>query len=383
MAGRTLTVYLAADTSKFKQGMSQAGDAADGPEGLRGRVNNLAGSLGNMLGPALVAGGLAAGAFAVKLGVEGVLAAGNLAEAINYTNVVFGDSGKAIQAWAQDANVNLTATEETALEAAASFAQFGQAAGLTGEELVPFSTGLVELAADMSSLKDVPLQQALDAIASSLRGEQEPIRAFNVLIDDAALKAEWFRMTGEAVTGTLTQQQKVLASHSLILAGTTAAQGDLERSQGSLNTTIKTLGVSVDDLKTQFGVGLLGAVQGTDLAMGGEGLTTTIQDLKEPVKELGGMVGDFAVNVGEVATMGKDAADSLNSFADSMGPVGDAAQEVAGILSGGMLNVILKINDAAVNAASALRALVGVQDSVAARASGPGNLGPWANRVLQ
>jgi methyl-accepting chemotaxis protein len=235
----------------------------------------------------------------------------------------------------------------------------------------------------MSSLKDVPLQQALDAIASSLRGEQEPIRAFNVLIDDAALKAEWFRMTGEAVTGTLTQQQKVLASHSLILAGTTAAQGDLERSQGSLNTTIKTLGVSVDDLKTQFGVGLLGAVQGTDLAMGGEGLTTTIQDLKEPVKELGGMVGDFAVNVGEVATMGKDAADSLNSFADSMGPVGDAAQEVAGILSGGMLNVILKINDAAVNAASALRALVGVQDSVAARASGPGNLGPWANRVLQ
>jgi hypothetical protein len=109
MAGRTLTVYLAADTSKFKQGMSQAGDAADGPEGLRGRVNNLAGSLGNMLGPALVAGGLAAGAFAVKLGVEGVLAAGNLAEAINYTNVVFGDSGKAIQAWAQDANVNLTA----------------------------------------------------------------------------------------------------------------------------------------------------------------------------------------------------------------------------------------------------------------------------------
>jgi hypothetical protein len=66
-----------------------------------------------------------------------------------------------------------------------------------------------------------------------------------------------------------------------------------------------------------------------------------------------------------------------------MGPVGEGAKELVGILSGGMLNVILKINDAAVNAASSLRALVGVQDSVAARASGPGNLGPWANRALQ
>ena len=62
---KTLTIYLAADLKKFSSGMNQA------EGGLRGFTN----SLSNMLGPALIAAGAAAGAFATKLAVDGVKAA--------------------------------------------------------------------------------------------------------------------------------------------------------------------------------------------------------------------------------------------------------------------------------------------------------------------
>ena len=63
--GKTLTVYLAADLKKFNTGMAQA------QGGLKGFSN----SLKNMLGPALIGAGLALGALATKMAVDGVKAA--------------------------------------------------------------------------------------------------------------------------------------------------------------------------------------------------------------------------------------------------------------------------------------------------------------------
>jgi alkyl sulfatase BDS1-like metallo-beta-lactamase superfamily hydrolase len=62
---KTLTVFLAADLKKFNGGMKDA----------RREVEGFGGSLKNKLGPAFIAAGAAAGAFAVKLAVDGVKAA--------------------------------------------------------------------------------------------------------------------------------------------------------------------------------------------------------------------------------------------------------------------------------------------------------------------
>ena len=72
MAGRILQVYLAADTKNFRNGMMQAEAQADG---LKGKFSSLSSSLTNMLGPALIGAGVAAGALAVNFAVDGVKAA--------------------------------------------------------------------------------------------------------------------------------------------------------------------------------------------------------------------------------------------------------------------------------------------------------------------
>jgi hypothetical protein len=69
---RTLTVYLAADLKKFSGPLRQAETQA---KGFGGRIDRLGTTLSGMLGPALIGAGIAAGAMATKLGVDGVKAA--------------------------------------------------------------------------------------------------------------------------------------------------------------------------------------------------------------------------------------------------------------------------------------------------------------------
>ena len=63
--GKTLTIFLAADLKKFNSGLNDA----------RGSMSKFGGSINDVLGPALIGAGIAAGALATKLAIDGVKAA--------------------------------------------------------------------------------------------------------------------------------------------------------------------------------------------------------------------------------------------------------------------------------------------------------------------
>ena len=70
------------------------------------------------------------------------------------------------------------------------------------------SSRMVELAADMASAKNVPLDVALEKIRAGLIGESEPLRTMGVLLSEARVKQEAYS-SGLAETGTeLTNTQK-------------------------------------------------------------------------------------------------------------------------------------------------------------------------------
>ena len=69
--GRTLMVYLAADTANFKRNMNSAENSVTG---FGGHVDNIGSKMANVLGPALLGVGIAAGAMAAKFAVDGVQA---------------------------------------------------------------------------------------------------------------------------------------------------------------------------------------------------------------------------------------------------------------------------------------------------------------------
>jgi hypothetical protein len=282
--GKTLTVYLAADLKKFNRGINQA------EGGLKGFGN----SVSKYLGPALIAATAAAGAFAVKLGVDAVNAASDLIETQNKVGQIFGESSDAILEFAQTSVTALGQTETMALEAAATFAQFGKAAGLADQDLVDFSTDLVTLSADLASFNNSSPQEAITAIGSALRGEAEPLRRFGVLLDDAALKAQALTMGIYDGTGMLTTQQKVLAAHQVILAQTTDAQGDFARTADGLANTQRILTAAVEDAKAEIGLGLVDAIETATSAMGGS------QGMAAKIENVGLVIGDLTRGIGTV-----------------------------------------------------------------------------------
>ena len=306
--GKTLTIYLAADLKKFNRGINKA------EGGLKGFGN----SVSKFLGPALIAGAAAAGAFAVKLGVDAVNAASDLLETQNKVGVIFGESSQAILDFADTSVTALGQTETQALEAAATFAQFGKAAGLAGNDLVDFSTEFVTLSADLASFNNSSPEEAITALGSALRGEAEPLRRFGVLLDDATLKTKAMEMGISDGTSKLTTQQKVLAAHAVVLEQTTDAQGDFARTADGLANTTRILSAAVEDAKAEIGLGLVAAIETATGAMGGS------QGMAETISQVGQNVGDLTRGFGELIAETDSWISSLQGIEDA---TGDTEQE--------------------------------------------------------
>lgn len=254
MAGTSISFdIIARDMASAKLG--RIGAAAERTSGPLGRLGKSLGSMAKTYGPLAAA---AAGAFAVKVGIDSVNAASDLNETLTKSQVLFGSSAAAIEDWGETAALRLGQSKREAIDAASTFAIFGKSANLSGKELTGFSTGLAELASDMASFSNTSPEEAITAIGAALRGEQEPIRRFGVLLDDATLRAQAMKMgLIETTTQALTPQQKVLAAHAQILKQTTDAQGDFARTSSGLANQQRILAAQFEDVKAELGQKLL------------------------------------------------------------------------------------------------------------------------------
>jgi hypothetical protein len=294
MAGdsRTLKLSILADVDDLNKKLKAAtGDV----EGFGGKMANV----GKKIGVALAAAAAAAGAMAIKIGVDAVKAASDLSETQSKVGVIFGESADAINKFAATAATRLGQSKQQALDAAATFATFGKSAGLAGDDLVGFSTELSVLSADLASFYNTSPEQAIGAIGAALRGESEPIRAYGVLLNDATLKQEAMSMGIYNGTGALSAQQKVLAAQAVIMKQTSDAQGDFERTSGGLANQQRILAAQFENIKSTIGTALLPvvlelvsafnrnvlpAIVAVGDAIGAGGLNKYIQNLRDFIK---------------------------------------------------------------------------------------------------
>jgi hypothetical protein len=193
--------------------------------------------------------------------IPAINAASDLEENMSKVNVIFGDSAEAIQDFAKGAAKSIGQSEAAVLEAAGTFGSFGKIAGLSGKDLSNFSNDFTTLASDLASFNNTTPEEAINAIGSALRGESEPLRKYNILLNDAALRAEAAALKIYDGSGALTDQQKILAAQSLIYKQSATAQGDFDKTSDGLANTSRTLSAQMDNLQVSIGKGLLPIVQ--------------------------------------------------------------------------------------------------------------------------
>jgi hypothetical protein len=314
-----------------------------------GRTEDKLAKLSNRLtsfGTGLLAGG------AVAVGGLKQLAdsASAYGEQVSAATVTFGEEGaKKLEEFAEAAadTANISKTEAT--KAANGFAAFARQAGLTGTAAADFSTNLVQLAGDISSFRDISVEDALAALQSGLAGEGEPIRRLGGDISDVALKAEYLALTGEEVTGSLTNQQKVLAINSKLFKDFELAQGDVLRTQDSLANQTRNAQANFENLKTELGVGLvpifakvvggvsdvlgsLGNLSDADATLGGKiaGIGTAATIAVGGLSVLGGQV----INLRDkFTTLDKDGVRSLNNVGRATAALSIGTAVIGGVLA--------------------------------------------------
>lgn len=259
--GRRLGSELGPDLDRAgRQGGQQYSDGFQkGPSGgfsAIGKTAGLALGAGVLVGVGALA--FKAGRFVADTFIDGVGLASDLNETLAKTGEIFGDSAGQVEDFASTSVRRLGQTRQQALNAASTFGVFAKSAGLSGDELVGFSTGLVDLATDLASFGNTDVDTAIQAIGSALRGESEPIRQYGVLLDDATLRQEALALGLIATTkDALTPQQRVLAAQQAILKQTGDAQGDFARTSDGMANSQRILNAAWEEAKTQLGTALL------------------------------------------------------------------------------------------------------------------------------
>lgn len=271
MAGRTLAevwVAVKPDTSKTGSQLDTQLRGIDvDPAGRQvgHRFGSAIASTVKATVAAVAALALTGGVLAGKFLAGAVQEASDLGETSSKISVLFGSATAQIQAFASQAATSMGQTRQAALDGAATFAIYGKQAGLSGQALVPFSTGLVQLASDMASFANTSPEDAIEAIGSAMRGEMDPIEKYGVLLNETALKSVALRngiirTTKEA----LTPQQRVLAVQAALFEqlGDKGSKtiGDFARTSEGLANQQRILRASMANLRAEIGTALVPVV---------------------------------------------------------------------------------------------------------------------------
>lgn len=253
MAG--LSVTLRGNFAKLDELKSKSEKTASSVKQAFSGLNKALSFAGLTIGASAAFAAVAAGA------KSAVMAASNLGETVSKTQAVFKGSSAEMIAWAEKASRTFGQSKQQALDAASGFGNLFVSMGIGEGKAAGMSQRITELASDLASFNNTTVDEAIEAIGAGLRGEAEPMRRFGVLMDDATLKAQAFAMGIWDGKGSLEPTTRALAAYELILAKTTTAQGDFQRTGDGLANSQRTLSALTQDLMADIGEGLLPVVQ--------------------------------------------------------------------------------------------------------------------------
>lgn len=189
---------------------------------------------------------VAVGYFGTKLVEE----ASNAYETQQKFDKVFEGMGGSAQKFVDDTFAKFGYSRKELEDAASIFAIFAKSAGVAEPQVTAFSTSLVQAGIDMASFYNKDPQVVFNALSSGLAGNIRPLRAYGIFISQSMVKA---RAEQKGLVGDLTDAQKVLIRHELILEQIGDAHHDLARTSQGLQNQLRGLRGRAEQLAITFG----------------------------------------------------------------------------------------------------------------------------------
>jgi hypothetical protein len=255
MAGNRISILATLD-DKVSSGLDKIRDKLD-TVGGKGTGSTAFGVLAAK-GLAMV-GSLAveAGSKVVGFAEDSIKAASDLNETLQKSSVVFGSSAADVEAWGKSAAASMGLSDNAAVGAAASIGNLLLSTGTAKEKIAPMSEGIVQLAADLASFNNIPVEDALAKLQSGLVGQERPLRELGVAISAASVDTEAAALGFHKLNGTFTEGEKVQARYALIFKQTSTAQGDFARTSGGMANQQRILTAEMENTSAELGTHLI------------------------------------------------------------------------------------------------------------------------------
>ena len=238
----TLLVKIEADMSDLRKQLNKSTQA------VNKSVKTQQGAFSKLARTLKTVGVIAAGALAVRFGASMVKMASSVEEMQSKSGVVFGRfvSGvrEELSAFGDEVGRSSFQLEGMASTVQDTFVPMGFARG----EAAKLSVELTKLAVDVASFNNASDEDTMRAFQSAIVGNHETVRRFGIVITEATLQQELYRMGINKTSKNASNAEKVQARLNLITAGTTDAQGDASFTASSFANSSKALSASLEEL---------------------------------------------------------------------------------------------------------------------------------------
>ncbi|MEO1497819.1 MAG: hypothetical protein AAFV43_11780 [Planctomycetota bacterium] len=205
-----------------------------------------------------------------------VRTAADAQETFSKFDTVFASNAAAVRAWGDNLAQQVGRSEADIAGFVAGFQDLLVPIGIDPAVAQESSKTLTQLAIDLASFNNQADSDSVRDLQAALTGSSEVMKKYGVIVNQTAVNQELLRQGLKPKDAS--EQEKVFARLAIILAGTTAAQGDAIRTGDQFTNSFKALRGAVTDAAVAIGGPLL------------RPLASVIQRLKDGVK----LVTDFA-----------------------------------------------------------------------------------------
>ena len=325
MADGKVVIEIDADASEFEKKLSAI-------ETTMVSTGNRISGVGSSLTTGITVPVTAAATAAIKLGSD-------YEENLNKVDASFKQNAGEVERWAKSATTNFGLSESKALEATSQFGDMGTSMGLSTAAAAEMSTGLAGLAGDLSSFKNIDIDQAMTALNGVFTGETESLKTLGVVMTETNLKQ--FASDCGLVYDGMSQAEKVTLRYKYVLAMTKNAQGDYKATSDGTANSLRTLQSSASNLGASFGQKLLPKI--TPIIQETTNLVDKFGDLDDSTQNaiikaalvaaavgpVTTAVGKTTSGIGNLLTVSGKAVSAFGRFSSGLAGTGAAATEAA------------------------------------------------------
>jgi len=182
-----------------------------------------------------------------------IAASSALEETIAKFETVFATQIDKANEWASVLVDSFKMSEREAKANLAAFQDLLVPMGMAADAAGRMSFEVVKLSADLGSFNNLPTERVIADVQSALVGNYETMKKYGVVLNATTVQQEALGMGLAASKEELTAADKAQAAYALIVKGSTAAIGDMERTGGSWANTMKGMKARLEDMSAAAG----------------------------------------------------------------------------------------------------------------------------------